>query len=383
MTDDLDRMDKELREYAERWRATLSQPALPSLHATGSGRRTRSSLVGFAAATAVTLVLVGVTLLGVRDADDAPPTTDQTPKPTTSTLAGTVPWAPLDPTHPDLPRSTIPASPDPAPAAAAAPCTAEDLRAASQLEAAAGTAVLYLTIRPATPEVSCHLQGHPEVQFLNHGQSVDIPAVDTTESYRDPALVARGNVATLSLYWGSNWCTDPVENDRIRLALESGWIEVDGYGHSPACNGTPGSGPNTVSIGSFQPQSYREAEVTSPYAQVDGQLTALSDPVPGQELRFLVTLTARQGDVPLDPCPEYSMAQYGHDDSVEARFSLNCPQVPHRNATGVPYLPHDVPVQFEMRWTLLGPDIDAPKAIWKLEAPGAPALAIPTRSDLR
>jgi hypothetical protein len=199
-------------------------------------------------------------------------------------------------------------------------------------------------------------------------------------SYRDPVLVAEGSVVTLSLYWGSNWCADPVDNDRIRVALQRGSLEVDSYGHSPICNGAPGSGPNPVSIGTFQPRSSQPAEVTSAYGAVEGELTAVSDPVPGEELRFLVTLTARRGDVRLDPCPDYSMVQYAaQDDSVEARFALNCTAVPYRGADGVPYLPEDVPVRFEMRLTLLGPDVQAPKAIWTLEVPDGPALAIPTR----
>lgn len=385
MTDDLDRMDRELRDYGERWRATIPPASLPEVHTFGSGRRSRRSrMLVPAAAAAVTLVVLGVSLVTTRSADHGRAPADQTPAPTTSAEPGIVPWAPLDATHPDLPLVTIPASPDPAAANAAPPCTAKDLRAVSQVEGATGTAVLYLTIRPASPDVSCRLQGHPEVQFLDQGQTVDIPTVSTPDdsSYRDPALVAKGSVVTLSLYWGSNWCTDPVENDRIRIALEPGSIEVDGYGSSPYCNGTPGSGPNSVGIGTFQPQSFRQAEVTSMYAGVDGELAAVNDPVPGNELRFLVTLTARRGDVTLDPCPDYSMVQYAsQDDSVEARFALNCAAVPYRDGEGVPYLPEDVPVRFEMSWMLLGPDVDAPKAIWRLEAPGGTALAIPTRSD--
>ncbi len=383
MTDELDRLDQELRECGERWRATIPAASVQSLPSYDSGLRWRSRLPIVATAVAVIAVLVSVSLLRDRSADDARPETGQAAAPTTSAAPGIVPWSPLDPTHPDLPQVTIPATPDPAAAAAAPPCTADDLRAVSMVEAAAGTAVLYLTIRPASPDVSCRLQGHPAVQFLDRGQPVDIPTVKTPDdsSFRDPALVATGSVVTLSLFWGSNWCAEPVENDRIRVALEQGSLEVDGYGHSPVCNGTPGSGPNPVSVGTFEPQSFRPAEVTSAYGGVDGDLTTVSDPVPGQELRFTVTLTARRGDVQLDPCPDYSMVQYpGQDDSVNARFALNCAAVPYRDAEGVPYLPEDVPVRFEMRLTLLGSEAQGYKATWTLEVPGGPALAIPTRS---
>lgn len=385
MTDDLDRLDQELREYGERWRATIPTASVQHIHTYDSGPHWRSYLLIPAAAAAVIVVLLGVSLMTGKSTEDGRPATGQTPLPTTSAAPEIVPWVPLNPTHPDLPLVTIPASPDPAAAGAAPPCTAKDLRAVSTVGAAAGTKVLSLTIHPASPDVSCRVQGHPAVQFLNHGETVDISTVNTSDdsTYRDPALVAKGSVVTLSLYWGSNWCTDPVGNDRIRIALESGSIEVDGYGSSPYCNGTPGSGPNSVGIGTFQPQSFRQVEVTSAYGGVDGDFAAVSDPVPGEELRFLVTLTARRGDVRLDPCPDYSMVQdASQDDSVEARFALNCAAVPYRDGDGVPYLPEGVPVRFEMSWMLLGPDVEAPKgATWTLEAPGGPALAIPTRSD--
>jgi len=388
MTDDFDTLDRELREYGERWRATIPQAPALDVHAFGSGdpggADRRSRLLPAVVAAAVALVVLGVSLMTGRSGDQGQPPTDQTPAPTTSAEPGLVPWAPLDASHPELPLVTTPASPDPVAAKAAPPCAGGDLRAVSGVEGAAGTVVLYLTIRPASPDVSCHLLGHPKVQFLNRGRPVDIPTVNTPDdsTYRDPALVGPGNVVTLSLYWGSNWCADPVGNDRIRVALESGSIEVDGFGRSPYCNGTPGSGPNSVSIGTFQPQEFRQAEVTSAYSGLDAKLTTLSDPMPGEELSFQVTLTARRGDVSLEPCPDYSMAQYAAAaDSVKARFALNCAAVPYRSAAGVPYLPTGVPVRFEMRWRLLGPDRDAPKAVWTLEAPGGPALAIPTGSD--
>lgn len=384
MTDDLDRLDRELREYGERWRAGIPTASVPDLPVHDSGVARRSWLLVPAAAAAVIAVLLGVSFTTGRDSGEGRPATEQTPAPTTSAAPGIVPWAPLDPTHPDLPSVTTPASPDPAVAAAAPPCTAEELRASSAVEGAAGTAVLYVTIRPASPDVSCRLQGHPAVQFLDRGRSVDIPTrrAPGDSTYRDPALVAKGDVVTLSLYWGSSWCTDPVENDRVRIALGSGSIEVDGYGGSPSCNGTPGSGPNWVSIGSFEPLSFRPAQTTSAYAGVDAELTTLSDPVPGKDLRFLVTLTAREGDVSLDPCPDYSTVQSADwDDFSVARFALNCAAVPYRDDDGVPYLPRGVPVRFEMRLNLFGPGAEAPKAIWRLHAPGIRALAIPTRSD--
>jgi hypothetical protein len=364
MTEDLDRLDTELREYGERWRATIPEPVAPDprLFGSGSSREPggRSGLVLGAAAAAVVTVVLAISF-AARGPDRAPTPSSQTPTPTTSTEPGVVPWAPLDATHPTIPQVTIPASPDPAAAAAARPCRVDDLRVVHDIGGAAGTVVLTLTIRPASADVSCRLQGHPKVDFLDRGLPVDIPTVSTSDdsAYQEPVLVAPGSVASLSLFWGSNWCTDPVANDRIRVSLDSGSIEADGFGRSPICNGTTGSGPIPVSVDTFRPQSFREAEVTSAFGVVEGRLSATSDAVPGKELTFEVTLTAR-ADVTLGTCPDFSMAQYAAGgDSVEARFALNCAAVPYHDAQGVPYLPGGVPVSFAMRWTLLGPDVQA------------------------
>lgn len=384
MSDDLEGLDQKLREYGARWRASIPTAAVPPLDAFGPARSRSARLLVPAAAAAVVVVLAGVALGTGRGPRDGAPATEETPAAPSSAAPGVpevVTWAPLDPTRPDLPRMTTAPSPDPAVAASAPSCRAGDLRAASMVEGAAGTFALNVTIRPASPDVSCRLAGRPAVQFLDQGQLVEIPTNDRSHDsvYRDPVLVAPGSTATLSLYWGSSWCADPVRNDRIRVSLESGSIEVDGFGSSPGCYGTPGSGPNAVAVGTFQPGSPRPAAVTSAYRGVDGRLAAASDPVPGEELRFLVTLTARRGDVSLDPCPDYSMAQYASGgDTVDVRFGLNCAAVPYRDADGVPYLPEGVPVRFEMRLTLLGPDVVAAKSLWKLEASDGPVLAIPT-----
>ena len=180
MTDDLDRLDQELREYGERWRATIPTAEVPPLDGYRTPPGARAAVAG-----------PGCRRRGRcrpaerrsrdwsghrrgparrRKATPSAPSTSAAPD-----ASDVVPWAPLDASRPELPRVTVPATPDPAVAAVAAPCTPADLRASSAVEGAAGTALLYLTIRPAAPEVSCRLEGHPEVRFLDRGEPVDIP----------------------------------------------------------------------------------------------------------------------------------------------------------------------------------------------------------------
>jgi len=111
---------------------------------------------------------------------------------------------------------------------------------------------------------------------------------------------------------------------------------------------------------------------------IDGQLEATNDPAPGEQLRFVVTLTAREGDVSLAQCPDYSIVErWSWDDFSVAKFALNCAAVPNRDSAGAPYLPDGVPVKFEMRGSGPGLDGGPETATWKLKAPGGPSLPIP------
>jgi hypothetical protein len=87
---------------------------------------------------------------------------------------------------------------------------------------------------------------------------------------------------------------------------------------------------------------------------------------PGDTLRFVVYLESFT-DVPLRPCPDYTVA-------IGARFvetwRLNCRQVPFRIGTGRPLLPAGRKVTFAMRV----PVPDEPgrqKVLWTIDGPSA------------
>lgn len=299
-----------------------------------------------------------------------------------------VPWRALDPTYPSIPSRTVPARPDPAAAESAAPCHGSRLRARSGLGGAGGSSYLWVRLWSGRP---CRLEGTPSVTLLDGGRPVDVPvrtlareAADDYWVYRHPVLVAPGAPATVTLIWATDWCTDPVVTDRVRLDLGPGQgaLTVKGFGSSPGCTERVEDLPpakrhrTPVAVGTFKPQHYRPARVVTSYDGLDAGAQLTSTPRTGKPLTFVVTLTARH-DVVLDPCPDYTIGQYLADQgSREDRYALNCAAVPTRDAQGRPYLPAGQPVRFEMRTRLLG---DGPglKFVWTLEVPHEPGAGIP------
>lgn len=84
----------------------------------------------------------------------------------------------------------------------------------------------------------------------------------------------------------------------------------------------------------------------------------------GSTITFTVYLTAPEA-TPLDPCPDYQIA-VGAEGGP--RRSLNCAAVPYLDAAGVPYLPANEPVAFEMR--LRVPDLRGEqKILWVVDGP--------------
>ncbi len=338
-------------------------------------RRPQASLLGRNAAEGwgpalVAMLLAGCLLL-VGCAETAAPGTSSRSAP----QAAVVPWAPLDPAYPTIPSRTIPARPDPAAARAAPPCRASDLRASSWLGAGLGTAYLRVTVR-LVGSSPCRLQGHPAVVLLEGTRPVDVPTEpstgdDRTFNYPDPVLVAPGAPAVLTLSWSSLWCTAPVSTDLVRVTLPHGRgsFTVHGFGRSPACN-DPGSGRRSpVGVSGFAPVHSRPPRVVSRYDGVDVEARRTSKPRTGQPFDFTVTLTARR-DVALDPCPDYTIAQYlGGQRSREDRYALDCADVPTKDAEGRPYLPAGRPVTFAMRARLLN-ETARMKFVWQLETPG-------------
>jgi Domain of unknown function (DUF4232) len=368
-----DGVENRLTQYADRWRA--AQPAAPEidipllLRRTEVGRRVRW-IVPLAAAAAVAALVVGGMQIASRNRG-APPPAAATPSP-----ASVGPWAPLPPTHPSIPTVTIPPSPNPAEAAGLPPCQADELRTTTEHDGAGGTNYLFVTFKGSA--APCSLSGRPDVEPRGKGRGLSIPVEEgkvTGDSYEHPVRVDKDHAAVLGLSWTSLWCTEPVVNDHIRLSLphSGGTLEVDGFGGSPSCNGEPGSGPTPIVVAPFQPQAFRSQEVTTPYANVDIQLDGPASVAASSRFSFEVVLTAHRGDVPLDPCPDYTISQSVYPDySTETVFALNCAAVPYRDADGRPVLPHGVPVHFAMETTALAVVSDGGvKFNWAIDAPDA------------
>ena len=369
MAEPEDPMDARLRQYAVRWRDAAAPP--PAVDADGlrPGRRSpRSWWVAAVSAAAVAAVIVGGTQLVGNDRDGRPSDPAGTGQPTETAKPGddVVPWAALPATHPQLPTETTPPSPDPAEAAGKPPCRASDLRAATSGGAAAGThsVNVRLALVGSSP---CRLEGYPDLVLLDRGRPVDIPLRrDGAGAYPGPVLVAAGHPGVLRLSWSSDWCSAPVRNDSIRMALPGGSLTFRGFGGS-SCYGTPGSGSRApVDVTPFQPLTWRDAAVRSPYAdlQVGADLdVAVAAAAP---LEFTITLTSPT-DLVLDPCPDYRIVQNAEDGEHQEAYALNCAAVPHKDDQGRPYLPAGTPVRFAMRTTVAGQGPSMEKLGWTLD----------------
>lgn len=366
MTDSQEAMDQRLRQYADRWREHVAEsPRIVADQFTSSVNRRWAWWAVPAAAAAVVAVIVGaeVTNRATAPADPAP--VQRSVKP-----GEVVPWAPLAATHPRLPRTTIPATPDPALTLKAPACRASQLRPEPEGDGAGGTVYWNVRLVLRDGREPCRLDGFPTIVPTDNGRTVGIPVRRITGdmSYQDPVLVARGQPAMLSLGWMSNWCAPPVHNDAIRAVLPdgAGVLSLPGFGHSPFCNSGENTGPVPIMVWPFQPERMHPAVVRSAYRhlRVDGDLTQTVRP--GEQVRFVVTLTSPTRVV-LNPCPDYTIAAYGHGVDNEQRFSLNCADVPFEDDGGRPYLPAHTPVRFAMK--TIAPPRDAPKFLWRLETP--------------
>lgn len=359
---ELDPMDARLHGYADRWRASSAPPPVVDTDRLPARSANRAWwTAGVAAAAVAAGIAVGTTLVH-HDRVAAPPKPAHTVRP-----GDVVPWAPLPATHPTIPTQTTPPSPDPAEAVGKPACRASDLRATATGAAAAGTYYRNVRLRlvGARP---CTLEGYADVQPLDQGRPVDIPVDHQQDDsvYRGPVLVSAGHPALLQLSWGATWCTTPVHNDTVRLVLPGGALTFPGLGSSN-CNNAPGSGPKApIMVAPFQPVSWHEGTVATPYATlvVSGNLELSA--TPGETVHFTVTLTSPT-DLALDPCPDYHLVQVADDGQHEETYALNCAAVPYRDARGRPYLPAGTPVQFEMRTTVVGPAGSTEKLSWALD----------------
>lgn len=359
---ELDPMDARLHGYADRWRASSAPPPVVDTDRLPARSAKRAWwTAGVAAAAVAAGIAVGTTLVH-HDRVAAPPKPAHTVRP-----GDVVPWAPLPATHPTIPTQTTPPAPDPAEAVGKPACRASDLRATATGTAAAGTYYRNVRLRlvGARP---CTLEGYADVQPLDQGRPVDIPVDHQQDDsvYRGPVLVSAGHPALLQLSWGATWCTTPVHNDTVRLVLPGGALTFPGLGSSN-CNNAPGSGPKApIMVAPFQPVSWHEGTVATPYAAlvVSGNLELSA--TPGETVHVTITLTSPT-DLALDPCPDYHLVQVADDGQHEETYALNCAAVPYRDARGRPYLPAGTPVQFEMRTTVVGPAGSTEKLSWALD----------------
>jgi hypothetical protein len=85
---------------------------------------------------------------------------------------------------------------------------------------------------------------------------------------------------------------------------------------------------------------------------------------PGDTLVFFVTLRSSQ-DLPLAPCPDYSIAFGAHSSRS---YQLNCSKVPYRDGVGRPYLPANKNVNFTMQVTVPN-EPGRQKVLWTLDGP--------------
>lgn len=369
-----DEIDQMLRKYAPRWRA--AQPAPPAVDLTRlaagrpvAGRRARWIPV-VAVAGAVAVVATGIAVVqSYLPAPSTPLVTASSSPVTSPSSSGVVPWAPLPPSGTPVPTTTLPPSPDPALADGLPSCRADSLRVSREMEGAAGTRYIFLTI---TSTSRCRLDGYPSVTALGRsGQTLAVPVErePSIDHYNHPVPVASDAMATLRLGWSSGWCAAEMNIAKLRVDLPDGGgaLTVEGFGQS-ACYGTAGSGQKSpITVGEFAPREFLAERVVTVFNGVSAQAIAPESVVAGERLRFTVVLTApADRDVPLDRCPDYKISISGATGSTEASYALNCTTVPYRDAAGRPYLPAGIPVRFAMEAETANAPVAGAKLTWQL-----------------
>jgi hypothetical protein len=313
-----------------------------------------------AAAAAVAVVVVGIAF-----AVSAWPKTVAGP----SGADQPVPWVALPATHPDPKATRVPASPDPAIAAALPGCRATDLRANVEPNGAGGTRYLMVNLTAASP---CRVSGVPAVTALGpDGSQVDVPQLVQTGPYLDAVAVGPAPNAVIVLSWPSAWCAAPVTVAKLRIDIGSGGgpLTVDGFGES-TCS-APGSGNEKapISVGSFQPIESSPAHEETVFSGVRARVDLPPSVPAGQPLHFTVTLTAPPDrDVPLDVCPDYAISIGEEGNYTSTEYALNCAAEPHRNADGVRILPAGVEVTFAMVAVAPPRPGGGAKLVWQLSS---------------
>lgn len=358
MTDFDKRMDARLREYGDRWRAALPDPAEPP-----AARHRARHWAPVAAAAAVALVAGGVALTGIDDETNEP--TDTKPAP------AVVPWAPLDPHRDELPTVMEPAWPTAEDFAGVPPCEASDLRIGTpQTDGAAGTMYISVPIE-AIGGRTCRLDPWPEPVFLSPDGPLDITASQLKMTHGVDgsdlgALVRPDHPVTVTMGWAVSHSCPEVDNTEIEIgvmgAASIAW-PLPGFGRT-SCS--PGEERALPFVRQIEFDGVHPPRTVSPWRDVE---------VTG-DLQAGTVVMESPDDLPLAACPDYRIEIAGSlGPAAFHEWGLNCEAVPHRDADGAPYLPAGTPVTFEM-----GPPLGAitdSTAVWTLLAPGNHVLKGP------
>ncbi len=280
-----------------------------------------------------------------------------------------VPWADLPATHPSIPSTRVPARPDPALAAAARRCRADDLVLHGDGNgAAAGTMVENLTFSLARGHTPCAVSGRPRL-VARTVEGVTVPGhASTWATYRHRVLLTASSRALVQLVWPSACYARSGRASATLTYAGRAWVVSMGALSATCHFGPPDRPLGSVGITDLVPPVRHRAHRVTAYSHVrvrgPGPVTAHID----RPVSFRVTLTFPR-DLALDPCPDFRL---GASDGSGGTFGLNCAAVPYRDDRGRPYLPAGRPVSFEMR---LDPVDALQKYWWRIVAPGSPPYA--------
>jgi hypothetical protein len=208
-----------------------------------------------------------------------------------------------------------------------------------------------------------------------HGLRTTLPVEhqDVLQPYPHPVAVGGGSVAVVRLAWPSVWCWTGLPVDRLDLDLGGGrgTLATNGF-RRPACSSDPAAtASGELRAGTFQPPDWTPETAASPVRALDVSVQAPDRTPAGKVLHLTVTLTAREHDVALTPCPDYlvGLATYDGGQPVQHRYALDCDRIPTRTAAGDPAILTGRPVTMAF-------DVDVPagaragaKLFWFLDPP--------------
>jgi len=363
-------VDRALRDHAARWRQAQPAPAPVDVR-----RLTRPRLPRWvpvvAAAAAVAAVTAGVFLGTGSGPSTARPEATPTPQRNQNAV---IPWLPLPPSMTPIPSTTSPPSPDPALARALPACRADQLTPKVGQDGIGGQALDLITLR-AAHGTACRIEGRPQVTALGSHGEVKVPAEATSfgADYQEPVRVAGTARAVIILGVPPADCPAGRRDIGLRLRLPGGGGVIEIRGGWPTCYqyGYPGMGKASIGLGSFRPEAFDPARVGTVFATVTAEIPEESVHVDqAGRVSFVVVLTpGASADVPLESCPNYTVALALFTGHAQESHALNCAAVPYRDAAGKPYLPAGSTVRFAMRVPIPAGSSGIAKLVWQLQTP--------------